>query len=178
MYFHSNKKNKNGFTLIEVMVAVAIIGILSSVVISSVTESKKRSRDAKRISDINQMKVALELYFDRCGEYPTKPNRTSSLPNITANNGCPTGINLQTFINQLPAPPVANEYKYTINVWPGKPTDYALRADLEGNNQVLVEDFDGWTSSAPVLVGNESLDCDDGGPTPPGPKYYYCILSK
>ncbi|TSC67031.1 MAG: general secretion pathway protein G, partial [Parcubacteria group bacterium Gr01-1014_72] len=63
------KKNK-GFTLIELLVVIAIIGILSSVVLASLNSTRTRARDARRVADIKQIQVALELYFDTNGEYP------------------------------------------------------------------------------------------------------------
>ena len=64
------KKNK-GFTLIELLVVIAIIGILSSVVLASLNSARKKSRDAKRISDIKQLQLALELYYNDNSAYPT-----------------------------------------------------------------------------------------------------------
>jgi len=63
------KRNK-GFTLIELLVVIAIIGILSSVVLASLNSARAKSRDAKRVSDIKQLQLALELYFDDNGQYP------------------------------------------------------------------------------------------------------------
>ncbi|MEK7589839.1 MAG: prepilin-type N-terminal cleavage/methylation domain-containing protein [Patescibacteria group bacterium] len=65
------KKLRNkGFTLIELLVVIAIIGILSSVVLASLNTARQKSRDAKRISDIKQLQLALEFYFDANGNYP------------------------------------------------------------------------------------------------------------
>jgi len=64
-----NNKRK-GFTLIELLVVIAIIGILSSVVLASLNSARQKSRDARRVSDIKQLQLALELYFDTAGEYP------------------------------------------------------------------------------------------------------------
>jgi len=63
---HRNK----GFTLIELLVVIAIIGILSSVVLASLNSAREKSRDAKRVSDVKQLQLALELYFDAEGGYP------------------------------------------------------------------------------------------------------------
>lgn len=59
-----------GFTLIELLVVIAIIGMLSSVVLASLNGARVKSRDARRIADLNQIRVALEMYFDDNGYYP------------------------------------------------------------------------------------------------------------
>jgi prepilin-type N-terminal cleavage/methylation domain-containing protein len=63
-------KRQNGFTLIELLVVIAIIGILSSVVLASLNSARTKSRDARRLADLQQLKIALELYFDENVEYP------------------------------------------------------------------------------------------------------------
>ena len=68
-----NSMNKRrGFTLIELLVVIAIIGILSSIVLASLNSARQSSRDARRISDIKQFQLALELYFDdNSASYPS-----------------------------------------------------------------------------------------------------------
>lgn len=65
------KNTKKGFTLIELLVVIAIIGILSSVVLASLNTARVKARDARRISDIKQIQLALELYYDSNNNYPT-----------------------------------------------------------------------------------------------------------
>lgn len=60
-----------GFTLIELLVAISIIGLLSSIVLASLNVAKAKGRDAKRISDIRQIRTAIELYKADSGYYPT-----------------------------------------------------------------------------------------------------------
>lgn len=59
-----------GFTLIELLVVIAIIGVLASVVLASLNSARRKSRDARRIADIKQIQLALELFFDSNGGYP------------------------------------------------------------------------------------------------------------
>ncbi len=61
------------FTLIELLVVIAIIGILASVVIVSLDNAKMKARDARRFSDINQIRKALLLYYEDHGDYPVVP---------------------------------------------------------------------------------------------------------
>ena len=63
-------KVKNGFTLIELLVVIAIIGLLSSVILASLSTARMKARDARRLADIRQIKLALELYYDAKGYYP------------------------------------------------------------------------------------------------------------
>lgn len=64
-------RHSRGFTLIELLVVIAIIGILSSVVLASLNSARKKGRDARRISDVKQIQLALELYYDNNQSYPT-----------------------------------------------------------------------------------------------------------
>lgn len=66
----NDKSKTKGFTLIELLVVIAIIGILSSVVLASLNTARAKARDAKRLSDMHQMQVALELYYNSFGGYP------------------------------------------------------------------------------------------------------------
>jgi len=60
----------SGFTLIELLVVIAIIGLLSSVVLASVNSARMKSRDVRRIKDLHEIRLALEMYFDDHGYYP------------------------------------------------------------------------------------------------------------
>ena len=64
LFFMFKFRKNQGFTLIELLVVIAIIGVLASVVLASLNTARKKSRDARRIADIKQIQLALELYFD------------------------------------------------------------------------------------------------------------------
>jgi len=57
------KKNQ-GFTLIELLVVIAIIGILASIVLVSLGGARAKARDATRQSDLRQIQLAQEMYYD------------------------------------------------------------------------------------------------------------------
>lgn len=62
------------FTLIELLVVIAIIGILSSVVLAALSSARSSARDATRIQKIDQIRTALEMYYNDHGHYPKPPD--------------------------------------------------------------------------------------------------------
>ena len=64
------KEKERGFTLIELLVVIAIIGVLASMVMTSLSKAKAKARDARRVEDIRQIQNALEMYYAEHGRYP------------------------------------------------------------------------------------------------------------
>lgn len=86
-YFHGSTltklfvMSKRGFTLIELLVTIAIIGILSSVILVSLSSAQIKSRDAKRIAEVRQIQSALEMYYTSYGRYPVSGGCGATFPN-------------------------------------------------------------------------------------------------
>lgn len=59
-----------GFTLIELLMVIAIIGLLSSIVLSSLNTSRQKARDVARIRTLNETQTALQLFATAKGYYP------------------------------------------------------------------------------------------------------------
>lgn len=79
-----------GFTLIELMVVVSIIGLLASILLSAFTYARASARDATRVAFVSEMKKALELYYSDHGYYP-------KISYVTADGTCDYGwCTLQT----------------------------------------------------------------------------------
>lgn len=68
--FKKSKKPEDGFTLLELLVVIGIIGLLASVIVINLTGARKRARDTKRISDARQMQTAMEEYYGKNAKYP------------------------------------------------------------------------------------------------------------
>lgn len=62
---------KRGFTLVELLVVITIIGILSSIGLSTFTSSQMKSRDARRKTQLKQLSDAFEAYYNDYGRYPS-----------------------------------------------------------------------------------------------------------
>ncbi len=62
--------NKTGFTLIELMVVIAIIGILSTILYASFDVAKSQSRDKVRMASLKELQLAIELYKAQNGVFP------------------------------------------------------------------------------------------------------------
>lgn len=75
------RKVSAGFTLVELLIVVAIMGILASLIIANVTRAKVKAEDGKRISDLNQLKTAMQLYHNEYGVWPPGVVRFSACPN-------------------------------------------------------------------------------------------------
>ena len=97
------KKQQKGFTLIELLVVIAIIGILATIVMVSLNTARSKARDARRVSDIRQLQLALQMYYDSNGSYP------AALSNLAT-----------TFIAAVPLDPDGtSSYQYCVSAAKG-----------------------------------------------------------
>ena len=136
-YYKQLRKTSSGFTLIELLVVIAIIGILSSIVLASLNGARERSRDARRQTDLNQIRLALEQLYSECGQYPDVGGLDaanavevgSSTVAVTAADCEGTQNTLGAFMSQVPDDPSQGSYAYT-----GTVSDYCIAASLEGGN--------------------------------------------
>ncbi len=64
------KKNRQGFTLVELLVVVACTGLIAAIVMAGVVSQNKKARDANRRASLNHIKQALEMYHNDHGSYP------------------------------------------------------------------------------------------------------------
>ena len=169
---------KRGFTIIELLVVIAIIAVLTAIVTSNFTTAKSKARDAKRVSDIAQIQLALAMVFDKCDVFPADIINIGAPIRKDANTFCKIGTSnsnytLSQFISVIPKDPVTNaSYGYSKNS--NMPyNDYVLKAVLENNSPVLLDDVDG----NPFTIGaNATLGCDDNVAAE-GP-YNYCVQPK
>lgn len=75
----NNRTKRFGFTLVEVLIVVALIGLLTTVAVLSVQNRRASARDTKRVADIKKIQTALESYYYNQGHYPDTEEFTTSL---------------------------------------------------------------------------------------------------
>jgi len=135
-------KRSKGFTIIEVLAVIAIMGILTAVIYSSFGGAQAKSRDQKRVSDINLIKLSLEAYLNKNGQYPVTlsaltPTFIASIP--SSPNGGPSGSSYG--YNYFPITQSSLD--------PSVCTSYQLWTTFENQNTYLLSKK-GFNSSPPL----------------------------
>lgn len=133
-------KTKKAFTLVELLVVIGIIMILTGIMVTNITGSRAKARDGKRISDLSQLQLALNLYYDRCKQYPLPVSNkvAKEANNCNAGSGA---ISLGDYISTIPNPPASpgftSSYDYFVDTTTGTPSDYVLHTRLENANEIV-----------------------------------------
>lgn len=121
---------RQGFTLMEVLVATAIVAILISVLVVTFAPINKRSRDAKRKSDLEQLRSSLEMYRADLGYYPNAGS--GSWADATS---LETAL-VSTYIPAIPSDPKSGQvYRYkATNLSGGNYYGYCVSSQLESED--------------------------------------------
>ena len=106
------KGKQSGFTLIEIMVVVVIIGILASVVVPRIMDNPDKARVAKARNDIQALGGALDLYRLDNYVYPTTDQGLEALVAQPTSSPEPPNWKQGGYIKKLSKDPWGNEYLY------------------------------------------------------------------
>jgi general secretion pathway protein G len=109
---HRAHKRARGFTLIEIMVVVVILGILAALVVPKLIGRVDESRVAAAKLDINNLKAALTMYKLDNQRYPTTEQGLQALVTKPTSGPEPKGWRSGGYIEKLPNDPWKNPYQY------------------------------------------------------------------
>jgi len=133
--FFYSKRGEKGFTLIELLVVIAIIGILATIVLVSLNTARQKARDVRRISDLRQVALALEMFYDDNADYPGDTALANEWTDMDA------AIEAGGYITSVPTDPGTGTYQYYVDS-ATNPQNYVLGATLEGANSAFDNDID------------------------------------
>jgi len=145
-YFAAQRRSKDaGFTLIEIMVVIAIIGILATLIVPKIMGRPDEARVVAAKQDVGTIVQALKLYRLDIGRYPTTDQGLKALVEKPTSEPVPQNWKMGGYLDSLPKDPWGNLYQYAnpgtngeIDVYSfgsdGKPGGIALDADI-GNWQ-------------------------------------------
>ena len=129
------QKPRAGFTLLEVMVVIVILGVLASLVVPNLLGNKEKADRQKAISDI----VALDN-----GRYPTTEQGLEALIQQPANMADSRNYRTGGYIKRLPKDPWGNDYQYLSPGEKGLFDVYTLGADGQENGEGAGADIGNW----------------------------------
>ena len=144
------QKNKHkfghhaGFTLIEVIVVLVILGILASIVVPKVVSRTDQAQVVKAKQDIRAMESALQMYRVDNFNYPTTDQGLQALSQKPASG--PDAKNWQSggYIKSVPKDPWGNEYQYLSPGEKGEFDIYSLGSDGRPGGENANADIGNW----------------------------------
>ncbi|HEV2110399.1 MAG TPA: type II secretion system major pseudopilin GspG [Gammaproteobacteria bacterium] len=134
------RKRNYGFTLIEVMVVVVILGILASIIIPKIMDKPDEARVVKAKADIRNVESALEIYRLDNYVYPTTDQGLEAL--VTKPSSNPPPPHWKQYLDRVPLDPWGHPYQYlnpgthggAVDIWSygadGQPGGDGINADI------------------------------------------------
>ncbi|EKD54044.1 MAG: hypothetical protein ACD_60C00128G0020 [uncultured bacterium] len=106
-------KKSLGFTLIEVMVVVVILGILAAIIVPKIMSRPEQARIVKVKQDLLAIQSALDLYKLDNGMYPTTDQGLEALVKKPTDSPVPQNWKSEGYLQRLPEDPWGEPYQYT-----------------------------------------------------------------
>lgn len=140
-------RRQAGFTLIEIMVVVVILGILAAVVVPKIMDNPDKARVAKAKQDVRAIEAALDLYKLDNFYYPSTQQGLEAL--VTQPSGEPAAKNWKPggYLKSPPKDPWGNPYQYLSPGTKGEVDIFSLGADNRPGGEGAAADIGNWDAS-------------------------------
>ncbi len=151
-------KNSHGFTLVEIVVVIGIMAFLTTIIYTSLSGSKAQNRDQKRAGDMSTIQLALEMYFSKNKEYPSRLWPQSKAPDGTVYASDPGSFTYLSTANNISFKKIDPP---TVNAWDGyfyvplggsKCSSYQLWTRMEVKNPAI-DTKKGFDSTSASICG-------------------------
>lgn len=137
------RRKKNGFTLVELMVVIVIIGLLATIVALNVLPSGDTARIQKAKADIATIEQGLEMYRLQQGSYPTTSQGLQALVSAPAGADA-SRYQAGGYIKRLPEDPWNRAYLYASPGQHGAADVWTLGADGKDGGEGINADIGSW----------------------------------
>ena len=140
-----NERKQGGFTLIEIMVVVVILGILAALVVPQVMNRPDQAKVTVAKGDIKAIGAALDMYKLDNYSYPSTQQGLDALVEKPSGNPQPKNWNRDGYLKRVPKDPWGNEYQYLSPGIKGGQYDlYSYGADGKQGGSDLNADIGNW----------------------------------
>ncbi|HZE61084.1 MAG TPA: type II secretion system major pseudopilin GspG [Burkholderiales bacterium] len=136
------KRRPAGFTLVEIMVVVVILGILAVLIVPRVLGRSDEARQAAAKHDIATIMQSLKLYRLDNGRYPTNDQGLQAL--VSKPSSAPAPSNWKPYLDKVPKDPWGNTYQYLSPGVHGEIDVFSLGADAQPGGTGADLDIGSW----------------------------------
>lgn len=136
------KRHRNGFSLVELMVVIFIIGLLATVVLINVLPSQDKAMVVKARSDIATLEQGMEMYRLDMASYPGQGEGLTALKTPPANLSMPQNYRSGGYVKDVPSDPWGHPYQYQVPGRDGRAFEiFSLGADGQPGGTELNADI-------------------------------------
>ncbi|KJG13292.1 MULTISPECIES: type II secretion system major pseudopilin GspG [Photobacterium] len=138
------QQKQRGFTLLEVMVVIVILGVLASLVVPNLLGNKEKADQQKAVTDISSLEQSLEMYKLDNSVFPTTDQGLEALVTKPSSSPEPRNYRDDGYIKRLPKDPWGYEYQYVMPGEHGAVDIFSLGADGQEGGDGINTDIGNW----------------------------------